>query len=307
MPKKLGTIQLDLDGDWVLFDYFGKKVVNSEHDPAFVSGIPRYLDLLDSFNIKATFFIVGQDLKIPSKRKLIQEIHIRGHEIANHSLNHRCGFGQLSKEEKRKEILESHQLIEETVGKSPVGFRAPGYDFDEEVLDTLEELGYQYDSSLLATYWGGLFRTLDRFVKRESISPTQYARFFYGRAPLTLYHPDRGAVWRKGERPLMELPMSTIPFFRLPFHGTFALKGGIGYFKLGFSLFERFGGTMNYIFHALEFADPAPQIHLPYTIANHLPWEKKGPFYRTILSCLTESYQIMPTRELIHSICHSAE
>ncbi len=297
--KPLGTIQLDLDGEWVLWGYFGKRVENNEQDPAFLSGIPRYLDLLDRWKIKTTFFVVGQDLKIPVKRRLIREIHQRGHEIANHSFNHRTGFAHLSFEEKKREILESHCLIEETIGNAPIGFRSPGYDFDEEVLDILEELGYEYDSSLLATYWGWFFRMGDRMFKKGEVSPTQYARFSYGRAPLTLYSPLKGAVWKRGERQLLELPMSTIPIIRFPFHGTFALKEGIGCFRWGLSLFQRFGGILNYVFHALEFADPSVGTSLPHTVGNHIPWQKKEPFYQEIFSCLTRNYEILSTRELV--------
>lgn len=297
--KPLGTIQLDLDGHWVLLDYFGRKIENNKQDIAFISGIPRYLDLLDQFNIKTTFFIVGQDLKIPEKRRVIQEIHRRGHEIANHSMNHRCGFGQLSLEEQKREILESHQLIEQAVGKPPVGFRAPGYDFNEETLNLLEDFGYLYDSSILATYYGGVLRFLDYLIKKRPVSPTQYARFPYGRAPLTLYTPKQGTAWMKGNRRLKELPISTIPFFRFPFHSTFALKGGQSYFRFGLSFFKQFGGTLNYVFHALEFADPAPDLRLPHTVANHIPWDQKKQFYLEMFSTLTRSFRIVPTRDLV--------
>ncbi|MBI1975907.1 MAG: polysaccharide deacetylase family protein [Candidatus Omnitrophica bacterium] len=299
--KLSGTIQLDLDGHWVLWDYFGRKVENNSQDPAFLSGVPRYLNLLDQWKIKTTFFIVGEDLKTPEKRRLVQEIHNRGHEIANHSLHHRTGFARLSAEEKKREIVESHRLIEEAVGEPPVGFRAPGYDFDEEVLDLLTSLRYEYDSSLLATYWGGALRRLDGSGKTREVSSTQYGRFLYGRAPLRPYHPRQGAVWKQGKRRLIEFPISTIPIFRLPFHGTFALKGGLTYFKFGLVLLKRSRGTLNYVFHALEFSDPVPETPLPFTVAGHIPWEKKKKFYREIFSSLTRHYEILPTRDLLRS------
>lgn len=297
--RPFGTIQLDLDGYWVLADYFGKRVPNTDEDPAFVSGIPHYLDLLDQYQIKTTFFIVGQDLKIPAKRRLVQEIHRRGHEIANHSMNHRCGFGQLPFEEKKEEILQAHQLIQETIGEPPIGFRSPGYDFDQAVLEILESLGYRYDSSLLPTYWGAIFRAFDRIVKKGSVSPTQYALFPYGRAPLDLYPLDYQSPWKEGKRRLKELPISTLPILRLPFHGTFALKGKLPYFHFGLTLFRRYGGVLNYVFHALEFANPAPGLRIPYTVANHIPWEKKKGFYEEVLASITRYYRVVPTRDLV--------
>ena len=140
-----------------------------------------------------------------------------------------------------------------------------------------------------------------RSGRKRKISPTQYARFPYGRAPLRPYHPRRGAVWKQGDRRLIEFPISTIPILRFPFHGTFALKEGLGCFKLGLGLLKRSRGTLNYVFHALEFSDPLPESPLPFTVANHIPWGKKEKFYQEIFSRITRYYEILPTRDLLRS------
>lgn len=298
--KPPGTLQIDVDGLWVLSDYFGKKARNDERDPAFVSGVPRFLELLDQFGLKATFFVVGADLEIPAKRRLVEQIHARGHEIANHTLNHHHGLTGLTDEEKKREIKGAHDLIRQTTGQDPLGFRGPGYNLDESILDYLEILGYRYDCSILATYWGGLFRMVDRLMIRKAIPSTQFGRFANGWAPLKPYHPRRDSSWRKGERKLIELPVSTVPLIRFPFHGTFALKEGAAFVKVGTGLLRRFGGTMNYLFHALEFADPIQNgTPAPHTIANHIPWTEKQKFYQKILTVLTKSFELMPTRQLL--------
>ncbi|MDL2247629.1 polysaccharide deacetylase family protein [Bacteroides sp. OttesenSCG-928-J23] len=55
---------------------------------------PWVLDLLDEYNIKATFFMVGDNVrKHPKEFQMVVE---RGHRIGNHTYNHIRGFEYLS-------------------------------------------------------------------------------------------------------------------------------------------------------------------------------------------------------------------
>ena len=55
---------------------------------------PWVLDLLDKYNIKATFFLVGDNVrKHPEEFKMIVE---RGHRVGNHTFNHISGLKYLS-------------------------------------------------------------------------------------------------------------------------------------------------------------------------------------------------------------------
>ena len=55
---------------------------------------PWVLDLLDKYNIKATFFLVGDNVrKHPEEFQMILE---RGHRVGNHTFNHIGGFRHLS-------------------------------------------------------------------------------------------------------------------------------------------------------------------------------------------------------------------
>ncbi|WP_455672573.1 polysaccharide deacetylase family protein [Phocaeicola sp.] len=56
---------------------------------------PWVLDLLDKYDIKATFFLVGDNVrKHPEEFKMIVD---RGHRLGNHTFNHIRGFEYLSK------------------------------------------------------------------------------------------------------------------------------------------------------------------------------------------------------------------
>ena len=71
---------------------------------------PWVLDLLDKYNIKATFFLVGDNVrKHPEEFKMIIE---RGHRVGNHTFNHIRGFEYLSKDylantDKANELIKS--------------------------------------------------------------------------------------------------------------------------------------------------------------------------------------------------------
>ncbi len=71
---------------------------------------PWVLDLLDKYGIKATFFLVGDNVrKYPEEFQMILE---RGHRVGNHTYNHIRGFEYLTKNymantEKANELIKS--------------------------------------------------------------------------------------------------------------------------------------------------------------------------------------------------------
>jgi peptidoglycan/xylan/chitin deacetylase (PgdA/CDA1 family) len=77
------------------------------------------LDLLDLYNAKATFFLVGS-LIDATNIPLIQKALLKGHKIGNHSWSHRA-FSEIREKEIEEEIVKAHDLINqilcETKGK----------------------------------------------------------------------------------------------------------------------------------------------------------------------------------------------
>ena len=140
----------DLDAEWV----FMGNIPEIENMPrrlslgkyVWDSGlISRILDLLDNYNIKATFFVVGMNaVKHPT---VMQLIHSRGHELACHNWKHEK-ISDVSKEEERKRLLMTIEAIEKAIGVRPVGNRTAGGDLSPNTLDLLYENGLLYDSSI---------------------------------------------------------------------------------------------------------------------------------------------------------------
>ncbi len=80
------------------------------------------LDLLDRFGVRCTFFLQGDYLRHqPEKAALIAR---RGHELANHSMNH-PDMRQISDDKILREIRECNEIIEEVTGQRVRYYRPP--------------------------------------------------------------------------------------------------------------------------------------------------------------------------------------
>jgi peptidoglycan/xylan/chitin deacetylase (PgdA/CDA1 family) len=112
----------------------------------------KVLDLLDEFNVTATFFVVADTVEhYPG---LVESIVERGHELACHGLSHACKIDPetkkqlMSKDEFEKRTLLAKKILEKISGEKIVGYRAPNALVGGWMLDSLERVGFKYDSSV---------------------------------------------------------------------------------------------------------------------------------------------------------------
>lgn len=99
--------------------------------------IPQLIDILNKYNIKATFFIVGSWMdKYPEN---VKALYKAGHEIANHSDNHLDMTG-ISEETIRNEIINADQKIEKLTGSKNNLFRAPYGAYNDKLLRTAKSI-----------------------------------------------------------------------------------------------------------------------------------------------------------------------
>lgn len=84
---------------------------------------PAVLDVLDQYQVKATFFCIGNHaIQYPT---LCQEIILRGHAVENHTQHHRHNFSLLGPKGFKQEIEEAQNTISTITGQRPLFFRAP--------------------------------------------------------------------------------------------------------------------------------------------------------------------------------------
>ncbi len=300
----LGTLQVDVDDLWVYYESIGRSTPASAPPLAFSQGIPRLLDLFDRFGVRGTFFVCGSDL--PVQAAALREIARRGHEVANHSAAHRNGFARLSLAELRADIAEAGDRIAQAIGQPPVGFKAPGFSYNPGLPEVLAGLGYLYDSSLLPSFYAPALRLVQGVLSRGRVDPTHYGRAIYGLAPLTPYHPDPARPFRRrqgrpGTAQFWEAPVTTMPFLRLPMHSTFVQAAGRPLFDIGLALARLRRVPINYLLHAADVVDRAPDPALASYRFLQLGWEAKQPLCEHLLAALSAAYRLVPTREFVLS------
>jgi peptidoglycan/xylan/chitin deacetylase (PgdA/CDA1 family) len=185
--------------------------------------LPRFAELFDRHGIKATFFVVGRDVEEDREgRQNLVDLAAAGHELANHSWAHPYDLTRLPGAQIADEIDRAHGAISGCAGAAPVGFRAPGYTTSDTLIDLLCARGYAYDSSTFPSvpYYlakaavMGAYRVLGGRSGSIIGSPAVLT------APLTPYRPAAGRAYRRGDRPILELPMAVTPVLRLPVIGT---------------------------------------------------------------------------------------
>ena len=98
------------------------------------------LDLLDEYNAKATFFLVG--IWVDKYPDLVKEIAARGHEIGNHSDSH-AHFTQIPDGKIRTELDSCSDKIETLTGTRPTLFRPPYGDYNSKVITVVRDEGYE--------------------------------------------------------------------------------------------------------------------------------------------------------------------
>lgn len=135
------TLSVDLES-FIHRQLDTKKRIKIE-DGKIVSSIEYLLDLLDRYNSKITFFVLGEIFEwYPD---LIEEIKKRGHEIGYHGHRHIILDSQDT-------LLGELKLSKNFLAKyRPIGFRAPRMYLKKEYFKILADFGFKYDSSAYGT------------------------------------------------------------------------------------------------------------------------------------------------------------
>ncbi|MDE7448597.1 MAG: polysaccharide deacetylase family protein [Paramuribaculum sp.] len=103
---------------WRLKRGGSKKVFITFDDGPIPEVTPWVLDLLDSYGIKATFFLVGDNVR--RYPELFEEIKRRGHSYGNHTMHHLQGF-KVTTHRYMRDITEADQLIGSSLFRPPHG------------------------------------------------------------------------------------------------------------------------------------------------------------------------------------------
>lgn len=184
--------------------------------------LPRFAELFARHRLRATYFVVGSDAAgDASGQKQLAQLAKEGHELGNHSHTHPYELARLDRARIDDEIARAHDVIAGLAGAAPVGFRAPGYDLSERIIEVLMARGYRYDSSVFPSWpyylaKAGVMAVMS-LAGRRSGAVLGDPRMLL--APSVPYRPGR-SPFSRGQATLVELPVSTTPRLHMPAIGT---------------------------------------------------------------------------------------
>jgi len=111
-------------------------------------GLGRVLELLQDYKIPASFF--GPAVSFTLAPQMVTAIQSSGrHEIGIHGWIHERN-NQLPRDDEARLLQLALNRMTELMGTRPLGYRAPSWNFSDSTLELLLEMGFLYDSSLMA-------------------------------------------------------------------------------------------------------------------------------------------------------------
>ena len=197
----------------------------------------RVLRLLDKYDAKVTFFVLGYVAE--KNPELVARVHSDGHEIATHGTFHQRVL-DMTPDEFREDLRRSVRILEGITGERPIGYRAPEWTIVRETfwaLDILVEEGFLYDSSTVPLSCMG-DRRLPAWPSRISTP--------------------------KGE--IIEFPASTMRCLweHFPFTGGLPMRMSPYWFIVeGIKKANRIGYPAMVYTHPWEFDDRPPRLDIP--------------------------------------------
>jgi peptidoglycan-N-acetylglucosamine deacetylase len=301
--KPLASMSLDLDDQWSYMKVHGD--AGWEKFPSYLDiVVPFVLDLLDELDIRITFFIVGQDAAIEKNRAILCSIKERGHEIGNHSFHHESWLKTYSKEKIEEEIFHAEEAILQATGARTSCFRGPGFSWSNDLLEVLQKRNYTFDASILPTYISPLMRYYyfwnSKLTKEERESRKElfgsYKEGFYSLKPFK---------WKlDNNQTLLEIPVTTMPVFKIPFHLSYLLFIS-GYsmwamkLYLSFSLFlcKLTKTPPSVLLHPLDLisGDRIPQ--LAFFPGMNISTHNKVEVFKYALKRIKKDFDILPMLE----------
>jgi peptidoglycan/xylan/chitin deacetylase (PgdA/CDA1 family) len=101
---------------------------------------PRILDVLARYQVKATFFFVGE--KIAAQSDVVQRAYREGHVIASHAWHH-DDLAKKTDADVHDELLQTQMALYTQIGKKTVFMRPPYGSLNRRVLQEIEQMGYR--------------------------------------------------------------------------------------------------------------------------------------------------------------------
>ena len=307
MGKPIASLSLDLDDQWTYMKTHGDPEWSSY--PSYLDyALPRILDFLDEKNNKITFFIVAQDAAFEHNNEVLADIAKRGHEIGSHTFHHDPWLHIYSEEEVNEELARAEKHIEAVTGVRPKGFRGPGFSFSDTVLKVLSKRGYEYDASTFPNILNPIARMYFLWTSNLSKEEREQRKGLFGSWKDGL-RPNKPYKWKIGNKELFELPVTTMPIFKVPIHASYVLflsnfSNALAkfYFNFALSLCRLTGTEPSILLHPLDFIGEDDTTALSFFPAMRMQSSKKIAVMSDMFDALNKRYEVVPMMDHIQKI-----
>jgi hypothetical protein len=295
----MASISLDVDDLWSYLKTHG--------DPDWISR-PSYLDrfipcaveAMERNRVTCTFFIVGTDAERMAGTSLLRTLTEAGHSVGNHSHEHEPWLHLYSDSQLDTEVTRAEQAIVAATGQRPKGFRGPGFSWSPALLGLLETKGYRYDASTFPTFLGPLARAYYFWTARLSREERKQRKALFGSLGEG-FRPNRPYRWGlPGGRGLLEIPVTTLPVLRVPFHLSYLLylsrwseRAMLLYLRTALRACRLAGVEPSFLLHPLDLlgGDEVPQ--LSFFPGMDLTGAEKTAHFDRVMAALKRSFTVV--------------
>lgn len=256
---RFSSLSVDLDNHWSYLKTYGDQ--NWRSFPSYLDiVVPLVCDFAEAMRLELTAFVVGQDAELDKNSDAMSRLGESGHEIANHSFHHEPWLHLKRHAEIDEEIGRADHAIQAATGVKPDGFRGPGFSFSQATLASLRRHGYRYDASTLPTFIGPLARAFYmRGSKLDQKGQDQRDRLFGDWSDVL--RPISPYLWDDDvDDSVVEIPVTTMPLLRIPFHATYLLyiarrspSLSRAYLRTALGLCRATGVAPSLLLHSLDF------------------------------------------------------
>jgi peptidoglycan/xylan/chitin deacetylase (PgdA/CDA1 family) len=306
--KPIASISLDLDNQWTYMKIHGDE--GWDKYPSYLHiFVPHVLEVLDELNLKITFFIVGKDTESEENRKYLKMITERGHEVGNHSYHHESWLQTYSYEKIEKEIREAEEAIQRVTGQKTTGFRGPGFSWSKDLLKVIKKRNYLYDASTLPTWLGPLarmyyFSKSDLPPKEKKARKELFGKFSEGFRSNKPYYHDL-----KDNEKLLEIPVTTIPILKIPFHLSYLVYlSGVSnmlmkaYLNMAITFCKITRTQPSYLLHPLDLIGGDKIEALAFFPGMNLNSDKKVKVFKYVIKKMQKNFDLVNMSEFAKSV-----
>lgn len=302
MSRPYASLSLDLDDQWTYMKTHGDP--GWESYPSYLSyAVPRILDFLDEHQTKITFFIVAQDAEFEHNHEVLADIARRGHDIGNHTFHHDPWLHIYSEQEINDELARAEDHIQRVTGVRPKGFRGPGFSFSDSVLRVLARRGYRYDASTFPNILNPLARAYFLWTSKMTKEERETRKGLFG-SWKDGFRSNKPYQWHTEGYELTEIPVTTMPLFKVPIHAsyvlflaTFSYGLAITYFRFALTMCRLTRTMPSILLHPLDFIGCDDTEDLSFFPAMRVKSDLKIKVMHKVFDMLGKHYDLVTMKQ----------